>query len=79
VVIKQGEKQYGDRRLFKCGQAYYLANKKKFLEHGVANALDEAERPGEPVKYATEQQVSYQQWHVVHVRWSKTLDNTFTY
>lgn len=30
--------------------------KKKYLEHGIKKALEEEERPGQPVKYATDQQ-----------------------
>ena len=30
--------------------------KKKFLQHGIAQALEECKRPGQPVKYAVDQQ-----------------------
>src|SRR6266498_4060143 len=30
--------------------------KKKYLEHGIKKALEEEERPGQPVKYAIDQQ-----------------------
>src|SRR5271169_4870490 len=55
LLLNKGKKPSEIEDFLNVDRITIWRTKKKYLEHGVEKALEEDERPGQPVKYTTDQ------------------------
>lgn len=56
LLLNKGKKNTEIEDFLDVDRITIWRTKKKYLEQGIANALEEEERSGQPIKYATDQQ-----------------------
>jgi putative transposase len=56
LLLHKGKKPVEIEDFLNVDRITVWRTKKKYLEHGIKKALEEDGRPGQPVKYATDQQ-----------------------